>query len=182
MLGPTTLVEPSPAVSRPPRALGVGRYLPASDDVDPGAGVTHRPGSTGLVSEGRIGLKTPAAPGRLLVHQHLIETTTVLRLVGDLNAAGAAQLHAVLHSGGADRRHLIVDLRAVRQVDRTGVAALNRAHHDIAGSGGMLCLAAAPHQVGALLDPPRFDNVDRALNWLHGGRPHRGVALIVQHC
>ena len=81
------------------------------------------------------------------------DAVTLLVLDGDLDLAVSAQLHesvdALLAAG---RRHLVVDVGALRFCDSSGLGALVRAHRVTSDAGGSLVVAGARGAVQRLLE------------------------------
>ena len=124
------------------------------------------------------GCDAPGTPqlglrSRLLADLGATPAATLLRLSGDLDAAVADDLRAVLRHAATHRRHMVVDLGGVHLIDSTVLGLLVRLHQQVRPAGGRVCLAAPSHFVRVVLHTmhleavfPLFEDAGAALDRL----------------
>lgn len=89
-----------------------------------------------------------------------VDSGAVLTLAGEIDMTSAPQLRQQLADlFGQGVRTIVVDLSRVTFLDSSGLGALVAAHHELAGDGGRLKLAAATPQVQKILQITRLGNV-----------------------
>ncbi len=101
------------------------------------------------------------------------DQVAILHVHTDMDGAIAAQFQQALAVAIQRHGHVVLDLTDVTTVDSDGLGLLVRAHRRVKQNGHLLCLAAPPRYLIAVLHTmrlqhvfPTFDDLPAALDWL----------------
>ena len=124
----------------------------------------------------------PTPSNGLLSTQRHLDGAVVFSISGDVDLANESSLRAQLKAAMEAGKHLVVvDLKALRYIDLSGIHALLDAHHTFARGRRSIVLAAVPPMVQRILKIvgleqmiPVFSTVETAVENLHRGKSAPG--------
>ena len=151
----------------------VERPRVGSDDMEQARNVIRRPPTSG-----RTSLRGDR-PDALTCTQQRHDGAVCLSISGELDLASLSSFRARLRSGIEPTDNLVLDLRALRSIDSTGVHALLDAYQMFTLTGRRMALVAVPPRIQRALTAfgvdeilPVFATVDAALaDFRDGTRP-----------